>query len=102
VSPPVSDDGPPGAQLERTMLSWRRTTVSFTAVALLLARLAVLEAPRPLAVVAVAAIGLTWAGAIHLVRMRIRSLTLPVRRTLPLVVTLTLLYCATGTLLLVS
>ncbi|GAB3871630.1 DUF202 domain-containing protein [Dactylosporangium cerinum] len=102
MSPPATDDGPPGAQLERTMLSWRRTTVSFTAVALLLARLAVLEAPRPLALVAVAAIGLTWAGAIHLIRMRIRALTLPVGRTLPLVVTLTLLYCATGTLLLVS
>ena len=96
-----ADDGPPETQLERTMLSWRRTTVSFTAAALLLARLAAVQAPRPLALVAVA-IGLTWAGAIHLIRMRIRALTLPVRHTLPLVVTLTLLYCVTGTLLLVS
>lgn len=102
VDATVPDDDPPGAQLERTMLSWRRTTVSFTVVALLLARLAVVQAPRPVALVAVAAIGLTWAGAIHLTRMRIRSLTLPVRRTLPLIVTLILLYCVTGTLLLVS
>ncbi|MEV0566902.1 DUF202 domain-containing protein [Dactylosporangium sp. NPDC050588] len=97
-----SDDGPPGAQLERTMLSWRRTTVSFTAVALLLARFAVIEAPRPVALAAVAAVGLTWAVAIHLIRMRIAGLTRPVRRTLPLVVTLILLYSLTGTLLLVS
>ncbi|MET7421601.1 DUF202 domain-containing protein [Dactylosporangium sp. NPDC005555] len=97
-----SEDGPPGAQLERTMLSWRRTSVSFTAVALLLARLAAVEAPRPVALVAVAAVGLTWAAAIHLIRMRIVGLTRPVRRTLPLVVTLILLYSVTGTLLLVS
>ena len=98
----ASADGPPGAQVERTVLSWRRTSVSFTVVALLLARLAVIEASRPVAVVAVAAVGLTWAGAIHLTRLRIRSLTLPVGRTLPLAVILILLYCVTGTLLLVS
>ena len=97
-----SPDAPLETQLERTVLSWRRTTVSFTAVALLLARLAAVQAARPVAVVAVAIIGLTWAGAVHLTRMRIRSLTLPVRRTLPLIVTLILLYCVTGTLLLVS
>jgi hypothetical protein len=84
------------------MLSWRRTSVSFTVVALLLARLAVLEAPRPASVVAVAAVGLTWAGAVHLIRMRIAVLTRPVRRTLPLIVLLILLYSVTGTLLLVS
>ena len=98
----ASADGPPGAQLERTMLSWRRTSVSFTVVALLLARLAVIEAPRPVAVVAVATVGLTWAGAVHLIRMRISAIRRPVRRILPLVVTLILLYCVTGTLLLVS
>jgi hypothetical protein len=100
VNPPP--DGPLETQLERTVLSWRRTTVSFTAVALLLARLAAVQASRPVAVVAVAAIGLTWAGAIHLTRLRVRSLTRPVRRTLPLIVALILLYCVTGTLLLVS
>lgn len=84
------------------MLSWRRTSVSFTAVALLLARLAVIETPRPVATVAVAAVGLLWAGAIQLTRLRIRSITRPVRRTLPLTVTLILLYCVMGTLLLVS
>lgn len=100
--PPVPGQDPPGAQLERTVLSWRRTSVSFTAVALLLARLAVLESPRPVALVAVAAVGLTWAGAIHLIRMRIAAITRPVRRALPLTVTLILLYSVTGTLLLVS
>lgn len=93
---------PPGAQLERTLLSWRRTGVSFTVVALLLARLAVSEAPRSAVLPVVAAVGLTWAGAIHLTRVRIRSLTRPVRHTLPLVVALILLYCVMGTLLLVS
>ncbi|MEV4512437.1 DUF202 domain-containing protein [Dactylosporangium sp. NPDC049525] len=100
--PTRDDDTPLDTQLERTVLSWRRTTVSFTVMALLLARLAVLQTPRPVALVAVAAVGLTWAGAIHLARVRIRSITRPVRRTLPLIVTLILLYCVTGTLLLVS
>jgi uncharacterized membrane protein YidH (DUF202 family) len=102
VNGPVGEDAPLETQLERTMLSWRRTSVSFTAVALLLARLAVIQAPRPLALLAVATVGLTWAGAMHLTRTRIGALTRPVRRTLPLIVTLILLYCVTGTLLLVS
>ena len=98
----ASADGPPGAQLERTMLSWRRTSVSFTVVALLLARLAVIEAPRPVAVVAVATVRLTWAGAVHLIRMRISAIRRPVRRILPLVVTQYSRMSVTGTLLLVS
>ena len=91
-----------GAQLERTALSWRRTLVSFTIVALLLARLAATEAPRPVAVLAILAVGLLWAGAVHAVRLRIRSLAVPAGRTLPLVVGLVVLYGTMGTLLLVS
>jgi hypothetical protein len=93
---------PPGAQLERTQLSWRRTLVSMTVVALLLARLAAVHlAPVP-AACAVAVAGLVWAATVGITLRRIRAIATPVRRELPSLVALILLYCAMGTLLLMS
>ncbi|MER7003988.1 DUF202 domain-containing protein [Dactylosporangium sp. NPDC000555] len=94
---------PSGAQLERTYLSWRRTLVSFTVMALLLARLAAvhLEPTMP-AAWALAAVALGWAAAVWLTLRRIRDLTTPIGRTLPSLVALILVYCVMGTLLLMS
>jgi hypothetical protein len=93
---------PPGAQLERTVLSLRRTLVSMTVVALLLARLAAIQAAPVVAACALAAIGLVWAAGALLIRRRIRRIITPIGRTLPVLVGLILLYCVMGTLLLVS
>ncbi|WP_433614024.1 DUF202 domain-containing protein [Dactylosporangium sp. CA-139114] len=95
-------DTPPGAQLERTQLSWRRTLVSVTAVALLLARLAAVHLRDLAAACALAAVGLVWAAAVALALRRMRSVATPIGRELPWMVALILLYCAMGTLLLVS
>jgi hypothetical protein len=98
----VSTTPPPGAQLERTLLSWRRTLVSLTAVALLLARLAAVHLRGTPAALALAAVALVWAAAVWLTGRRLRALTTPVGRTVPALVTLILLYCAMATLLLMS
>ncbi|GAA2598296.1 hypothetical protein GCM10010399_31210 [Dactylosporangium fulvum] len=93
---------PDGAQIERTVLSWRRTLVSLTVVALLLARLAATHTSPPVTIWALAAIALVWAGSVALTRRRTRRIATPIGRTLPALVVLILLYCVTGTLLLVS
>ncbi|WP_433216045.1 DUF202 domain-containing protein [Dactylosporangium sp. CS-047395] len=98
----MSGPAPPGAQIERTQLSWRRTLVSVTAVALLLARLVAVHLPPVPAACAVAAVGLVWAAAVRLVRHRMRTVATPIGRELPVLVGLILLYCAMGTLLLMS
>ncbi|MEV8513079.1 DUF202 domain-containing protein [Dactylosporangium sp. NPDC051484] len=94
---------PSGAQVERTYLSWRRTLVSFTAIALLLARLvAVHLEPTMPAAWALSAVALGWAAAVWLTHRRIRDLTTPIGRAVPSLVALILLYCVMGTLLLMS
>jgi uncharacterized membrane protein YidH (DUF202 family) len=98
----VNAPPPPGAQLERTQLSWRRTLVSATAVALLLARLAAVHLKSVAAACALLAVGLIWAAVVGLTRRRIRSVATPIGRQLPSLVALILLYCVMGTLLLMS
>ncbi|GAA0721309.1 DUF202 domain-containing protein [Dactylosporangium roseum] len=93
---------PDGAQIERTILSWRRTLISLTVVALLLARMAVTHTAPPVSTWALAAIALVWAGMVALTRRRTRRIPTPIGRSLPALVVLILLYCVTGTLLLVS
>ena len=93
---------PPGAQLERTQLAWRRTLISVTAVALLLARLAAVHLKGAPAATALAAVALLWAAAVWLTRRRLRALATPAGRSLGALVALILLYCAMATLLLMS
>ena len=92
----------PGAHLERTQLSWRRTLISVTAVALLLARLSAVHLKGAPAAIALAAVALVWAAAVWLTRRRLATITTPAGRSLPALVTLILLYCAMATLLLMS
>jgi hypothetical protein len=99
VTPPAP---PAGAQLERTHLAWRRTLISLTAVALLLARLAAVKLSPEQAPWALTAVALIWAGAVTLTRRRVSRVATPIGRSLPVLVGLILLYCAMGTLLLVS
>lgn len=98
----MNREPPPGAQLERTQLSWRRTLVSITAVGLLLARLAAVHLTPVPAACALTAVALIWAAAVGLVLRRFRGVATPVGRLLPSLVTLILLYCVMGTLLLMS
>jgi hypothetical protein len=93
---------PPGASLERTALAWRRTLISVTAVALLLARLAAVQLRSVAAAGALVAVALIWAAAVRLTRRRIHAPVTPIGRCLPSMVALILLYCAMGTLLLMS
>ncbi|WP_432835948.1 DUF202 domain-containing protein [Dactylosporangium sp. CA-092794] len=93
---------PPGVQAERTQLAWRRTLISMSAVALLLARLAVVHLESLPSACALAAIGLAWSGAVAITLRRIRDVATPIGRSVPAFVTLILLYCAMGTLLLMS
>ncbi|WP_238008196.1 DUF202 domain-containing protein [Dactylosporangium sp. AC04546] len=92
----------PGAAHERTVLAWRRTLVSVTVVALLLGRLAAIELPMDEAAVVLAATAVVWSAFVLLTGRRSARVATPIGRTLPVMVALVLLYCAMGTLLLVS
>ncbi|MEV6931901.1 DUF202 domain-containing protein [Dactylosporangium sp. NPDC051485] len=100
MAPALSPQPPPGAQRERTQLSWRRTLVSFSAVALLLGRLAAVHLDPTTAALALAAVALVWAAAVRLIMRRVRNVATPVGRSLAGLVGLILLYCAMATLLL--
>ncbi|GAA2348197.1 DUF202 domain-containing protein [Dactylosporangium salmoneum] len=102
AAPDTAREPPPGAQVERTQLSWRRTLVSFTAVALLLGRLAAVHLDPTTAASALAAVALIWAAAVWLILRRVRDVATPVGRSLAGLVALILLYCAMATLLLMS
>lgn len=65
----------PGAQPERTRLSWRRTTLTFALVVVLAARKLVLaDGSTGAAAAAVAAAALLWTGFLLLAHRRMRVL----------------------------
>lgn len=73
----------PGLQPERTLLAWRRTTLTFTVVALLGARQAVQNEASSLSHAAIALSALAWLGYLAVGRMRIRTVCeTPAPRTL--------------------
>ena len=102
MSTPNAPEPRPAAQVERTQLAWRRTLVSFTVVALLLARLAAVHLGNLAAACALAAVGLGWAAVVIITRRRTCDMVTPIGRSLPSLVALILVYCAMGTLLLMS
>ncbi|MFF5717482.1 DUF202 domain-containing protein [Streptomyces buecherae] len=67
----------PGLQPERTRMAWRRTTLAGAVVGVLAGRQAVVEGPRPLAVLAVALAGLVWLALLAVGQRRIRALAAP-------------------------
>ncbi|MFI2030051.1 DUF202 domain-containing protein [Streptomyces buecherae] len=67
----------PGLQPERTRMAWRRTTLTGAVVGVLAGRQAVVEGPRPLAVLAVALAGLVWLALLAVGQRRIRALAAP-------------------------
>lgn len=75
------------ASAERTRLSWRRTTLSATAAALLMVRLAVRGDGQALAVLAIAATMLGWLAQLWITHRRIQAMAhrepASVGRTLP-------------------
>lgn len=81
-----SDSGDRGASPERTRLSWRRTSLVATVVAILLGRMAAQEG-KGIGVAALAA--LCWVALLVLIQRRVHTLARPVplRSTAPLVLT---------------
>jgi hypothetical protein len=70
---------PPDSAPERTRLSWRRTTLSGTAVLILLVRLALLHDNRALALSTTALGALCWVTLLVGVPRRIHALARPGR-----------------------
>jgi hypothetical protein len=78
----------PGRQPERTRLSWRRTVLTITIVALLAGRLAIRESGAALQLLALAAVFGGWVAVLVLSWRRIAAMgatvPAPVRRVVPL------------------
>ncbi len=72
---------PPDSATERTRLSWRRTSLLATVVAVLLVRLAMHEG-KGIGAVGVAA--LCWVGLLVVIQRRVNALDRPVGRALVL------------------
>ncbi|MFD4989367.1 DUF202 domain-containing protein [Streptomyces sp. NPDC058374] len=92
-TPAVRD---PGLQPERTRLAWRRTTLSFTVVAVLAARAALHRSGGAASVLALACCCALWIGFLALAHRRIRSLTPARPAPLPAPVAAGAVVCAAG------
>jgi len=65
---------PPGLSAERTRLSWRRTTLAATAVALLAVSAAIVDRPTPLGLAAAALLAWAWLAILVIAHRRIGAL----------------------------
>jgi Domain of unknown function (DUF202) len=104
----------PGLAPQRTRLSWRRTTLAFTVVALLSLRLAVHYGIDTMSVLAIAAGMLVWLAAMAVAYRRGWALAAPRQsrpanggypaagRTLPLCAAILLGYAALGVILVLT
>ncbi|MDX2296988.1 MULTISPECIES: DUF202 domain-containing protein [Streptomyces] len=74
---PAPGDGTardPGLQPERTRLAWRRTTLSWTVVAVLGVKLALMDDATAAGVTGLALAALLWIGFLAVAHRRIRAL----------------------------
>ncbi|NML54513.1 DUF202 domain-containing protein [Streptomyces sp. R302] len=69
-----ADARDPGLQPERTRLAWRRTTLSWTVVAILGVKLALMDDTTTAGVTGLALAALLWIGFLAVTHRRIRSL----------------------------
>ncbi|MEV7415712.1 DUF202 domain-containing protein [Streptomyces sp. NPDC089919] len=67
----------PGLQPERTRLAWRRTTLTWTAVAVLAVKQALHGSGSPAELAGTAFIALLWAGFLYVSHRRIQALAAP-------------------------
>ncbi|HZN97261.1 MAG TPA: DUF202 domain-containing protein [Gemmatimonadales bacterium] len=77
----------PSGAPERTRLSWRRTSLTLTAAAILLLRLALQHPNRALAIIVSALTALAWVMALMLIHSRVRALPATLTSAGPLVLT---------------
>jgi Domain of unknown function (DUF202) len=70
----TGDQQPPGLQAERTRLSWRRTTLAATAVALLAVTAGLMDRPTPVGLAAAALLALAWLAILIVAQRRIDAL----------------------------
>jgi hypothetical protein len=103
MTPPAPQARPPrnpARQPERTALSWLRTMLLATVVALLAGRFTALQPPAPARLVATAAVFLSWVVILLVGWRRSSAMTEPVpasmRWTAPLVTFVLLGYAALG------
>ena len=76
-----------GLAVERTRLSWRRTSLTLTVAVILLLRLALQHHNRTLAIVVSALTALGWVMALILIHSRVRALPATLTSARPLVLT---------------
>ncbi|WP_405619717.1 DUF202 domain-containing protein [Streptomyces sp. NBC_01511] len=81
--PPAGGARDPGLQPERTRLAWRRTTLTYTVVAVLAGRQAVRDDVTPAAIVAAALSALVWLAFLWVAHRRIMALDTARPRALP-------------------
>jgi hypothetical protein len=90
----------PGRQPERTRLSWRRTVLTITVVALLAGRLAIRESDAGVQLLALAAVLAGWLAVLVLSWRRIAAMgaatPAPVRRAVPLTTLATVGFAGLG------
>ncbi|MEU2659426.1 DUF202 domain-containing protein [Streptomyces sp. NPDC007325] len=74
---PPAETRDPGLQPERTRLAWRRTTLSWTVVAVLAIKLALIDGATAAGLTGLALAALLWIGFLAVTHRRIRSLDTP-------------------------
>jgi hypothetical protein len=93
----------PGRQPERTRLSWRRTVLAATVVALLAGRLAA-DRSTPAAILALAAVAAGWLVILAIAGRRVTALAaaepVPARWAVPLIALTSVGYAGLGVVLL--